>query len=205
MRIRLLVPAVLAAIVCVATGSAAARPLAAPTITGFSPKSGWIGTKVTITGTNLAGASVTFNNVGAGTVTVNKWGNALVATVGDETQPCVCPIVVTTPGGMVRSAANFTVAQIRPVVHRVVKPIVNGFRPVRGKPGTHVTVTGNNFAGAIAVKVGGVTVRGFTVPTATKIRLTIPAGARSGRISVKTRLGVGISATRFVVLPHHQL
>jgi hypothetical protein len=204
MRVRLLVPAALVAAVCIAPGSAGARHLAAPTITNFSPKSGWIGTKVTITGTNLAGASVTFNNVGAGVVKVNKWGNALVATVGDETQPGVAPIVVTTPGGIATSTIDFTVAQTKPPVGHSVKPVIAGFRPLRGRTGAHVVVTGNNFAGATAVKVGGVKAS-FTVPTGTTIKLTVPRGAKSGPISVKTRLGTGVSALPFAVMPRTQL
>ncbi len=74
-----------------------------PTITGFTPSSGSTGTVVTITGTNLLGATeVTFNGK-AGTVT----------TVGQTEITAQVPpgattghVRVTTPSGSVTSAAN---------------------------------------------------------------------------------------------------
>src|SRR5581483_7547022 len=48
-------------------------PPATPTITRFSPSSGAVGTRVTITGTNLQGVtSVTFNGVRATNASVNS-------------------------------------------------------------------------------------------------------------------------------------
>lgn len=175
--------ALLAGLSVALVSGAAAHGLAAPTIGKFSPRSGGIGSKVTISGTNLAGASVSFSNSVAGSVTVNKWGDSIVATVGQETPSGPGFITVTTPGGVAKSTLTFTVT---PGSHGQaqtgVRPQIVGFSPMRGKPGTKVTLTGKNFAGATMVKVGGVRAT-FVVPTATKLRLTVPAHAASGKIT----------------------
>jgi hypothetical protein len=79
----------------------------APTVTGFSPASGAVGTSVTITGTALTGATkVTFGGVAATQFTVNSV-TQITATV--PTGAITGKIGVTTPGGSGMSATNFTV------------------------------------------------------------------------------------------------
>jgi hypothetical protein len=79
---------------------------AVPTITSFTPTAGPVGTTVTITGTNLTGAtSVKFNGVSA-TITSNTATQIVTKVpVGATTGP----ITVTTPSGTATSATNFTV------------------------------------------------------------------------------------------------
>ena len=86
--------------------SAADCLTAAPTITKFTPKSGPVGTVVTIKGTNLSGATkVTFNGVKAtitsDTATKIKVKVPMGATTGK--------IQVKTPGGKVKTATAFMV------------------------------------------------------------------------------------------------
>jgi uncharacterized repeat protein (TIGR03803 family) len=77
-----------------------------PTITGFSPPSGPVGTPVTITGTGLMQTTkVTFNNTVA-TFTVNS-DTQVTATV--PTGATTGKIEITTPGGTAKSATSFTV------------------------------------------------------------------------------------------------
>jgi hypothetical protein len=79
---------------------------AAPTITSFTPTAGPVGTTVTITGTNLTGAtSVKFNGVSA-TITSNT-ATQIVTKV--PTGATTGPITVTTDSGTATSATNFTV------------------------------------------------------------------------------------------------
>jgi hypothetical protein len=77
-----------------------------PQISSFSPSSGQTGASVTITGTNLTGATaVTFDHVAA-SYTVSS-GTEITATV-----PCGAatgPIQVATPGGLAASKTDFTV------------------------------------------------------------------------------------------------
>jgi hypothetical protein len=80
-----------------------------PTITGFTPTSGPVGTAVTVTGKNLSGATrVTFNGLPAATFT------ALSATQIRATVPkgrTGGRIVVSTPGGSCTSAGSFTLTR----------------------------------------------------------------------------------------------
>jgi hypothetical protein len=77
-----------------------------PVVKSFTPTSGPPGTAVTVTGTNLLGATkVTFGGV-AGSFIVNS-DTQITATV--PTTGKTGKIAVTTPGGTATSAASFTV------------------------------------------------------------------------------------------------
>ena len=77
-----------------------------PTISGFSPNSGPVGTSVTINGSNFTGAgSVKFNGTSA-TFTINS-ASKITATV--PSGATTGKISVTTPGGTATSSASFTV------------------------------------------------------------------------------------------------
>src|SRR6266511_3924968 len=79
---------------------------AAPTITSFTPTAGPVGTSVTITGTNLSGAtSVKFNGVSV-TITSNTATQIVTKVPAGATTG---KITVTTAGGTATSATNFTV------------------------------------------------------------------------------------------------
>lgn len=85
---------------------AASETAPAPTITSFSPPSGPVGTKVTITGTNLSGATkVTFN----GTAAIIKSDTATTIVVHVPTGATTGKIKVKTPSGTAKSATKFTV------------------------------------------------------------------------------------------------
>jgi hypothetical protein len=102
-------------------------------------------------------------------------------------------VTVTTPGGSATSAADFVV--IRP-------PTVTGFTPARGTSGTVVTISGTNLGSAIAVAFGGgVDAGAITVLSSTSIRVRLPAGALTGRITVVNDAGTAQSAGTFVVVP----
>jgi outer membrane protein assembly factor BamB len=104
-----------------------------PVITKFNPKSGIVGTEVTITGTGLAGAtSVTFNGTPDSTFIVDS-ATKIAAHVpfGATTGP----ISVTTPVGTATSAANFTV---------IASPAI-GLTPTAGPPGSSISVAGSGF------------------------------------------------------------
>ena len=78
-----------------------------PTITGFSPTSGAIGTTVTITGTNLRGATaVSFNATQTSSYSIES--NTQITAAAPE-GATTGPISVTTRGGTATSTEHFTV------------------------------------------------------------------------------------------------
>ncbi|HNC46658.1 MAG TPA: IPT/TIG domain-containing protein, partial [Acidobacteriota bacterium] len=115
-----------------------------PTITSFTPTTGPPGTQVTITGTNLTGATeVSFNTTSVGTnFTV------VSATQINTTVPVGAtggPIKVKTPSGEATSPQSFIVTSGAP-------PTISSFSPAMGPVGTVVTIEGNNFVGTTSVR-----------------------------------------------------
>jgi hypothetical protein len=103
-----------------------------PTITGFTPAFGPVGTSVKIMGTNFSGtvsgatfttSSVKFNTTTATTFHVDS-ASQITATV--PTGATTGKISVTTPGGTATSAANFTVSTVhsRSVTLRLKRHLV---------------------------------------------------------------------------------
>ncbi len=60
--------------------------------------------------------------------------------------------------------------------------------PASGKVGTTVTILGNNLTGSTSVTFNG-TAATFTVVSSTEIKTTIPSGATTGKVKVKTPHG----------------
>ncbi len=94
--------------------------LVPPTLTGFSPSAGPVGTTVTLTGTNLGSTTaITFNGVPAAFVVVSLLQLTATVPAGATTGS----IVVTTPSGSAISAMPFTV---------LVPPTLTITSPVNG-------------------------------------------------------------------------
>jgi len=162
---------------------------AAPTITSFAPTSGVVGASVTITGTNLAGATTVSFNGTAATFTVNSATQITAAVPSGATTG---KISLTAPGGTVTSSGNFTVS--------AAAPTISSFTPTSGATGTSVAITGTNLAGASALSFNG-TPATFTVQSATQIATSVPAGATTGSILVTTPGGSAASPSAFTVTP----
>src|SRR6266571_1922050 len=130
--------------------------VAAPTITGFTPASGPVGTAVTITGTNFdpvaSNNEVKFNGVLA-TVT-SASATSLTATV--PSGATTGSITVTTRGGTATSATNFTVITQPP-------PTITGLSPSSGRVGDQITISGTNFINVSSVAFNGVPATTFSV------------------------------------------
>ena len=99
-------------------------------------------------------------------------------------------VTVTTPSGTLTGIHGFFVV-----------PVITGIAPTSGPVGTQVTITGSGFVGATAVKFGGVKATSFTVNSGTTITATVPAGAKSGKVSVTTAGGSISSKAVFTVTP----
>ena len=118
------------------------------TITNFTPTSGGAGTVVTITGTNLAGASnVSFGAFAASNVVVSPNGTSITATVG--AQGGTGSISLQTPAGFVSSSTNFTFTP--------PPPSITSVSPVTARAGevTTFTIQGANLLGITSADLAG--------------------------------------------------
>ncbi len=70
--------------------------------------------------------------------------------------------------------------------------------PLRGLAGTSVNIVGNGLTGSSSVTFNGVEAA-FTVESDTSIKATVPAGAKTGKVSVVTPSGTLNSNPQFVV------
>jgi hypothetical protein len=163
-------------------------PHVAPTISSFTPTSGITGSKVTITGTYLSGASsVKFGSIAASAFTVYS-ATQIGVTVPNGA--AAGPISVTTAAGTTTSSQSFT-----PTLS------ITGFSPAGGPPGTIVVVTGIGFTPGSTVKVNG-TAATTTYVSAGKVQATVPAAATTGRISLTNTsapVGTVLSAKTYTV------
>lgn len=166
-----------------------------PRLTSFTPATGPVATTVTLNGTNFTGvASVTFAGPAATLVSAPVISlSATQMTVLVPTNAVTGIITVTTPGGVIAGEGNFTVT-----------PRVDSFTPLLGPVGTTVTVSGQSFSGATAVRFNGVSA-GFSSVTSTQLVTVVPAGATTGPLTIVTPDGTGAGAVNFVVTANPNL
>jgi len=160
--------------------------VAAPTVTGVSPAFGPAagGTKVTITGTKLTGASaVKFGAAAASGLKVNSESSIEAVSPAGTGR---VHVTVTTSGGTTTTGAadEFSYA-----------PIVTSIGPSSGPTagGTAVTITGANLTGATAVEFGAAAATGLKVNSGSSIEAVSPAG--TGKVHVTVISAGGTSAT----------
>jgi hypothetical protein len=77
-------------------------------------------------------------------------------------------------------------------------PTITGFSPGSGPPGTVVTIKGTNLERATKVQIGATAVT-IDKDSATKLKVTVPPGATSGKMKVKTPGGTEKTVTNFNV------
>jgi hypothetical protein len=164
-------------------------------ISDFSPKTGRAGTTVTLQGTAFGATPadnvVTVSGVPATVSSASATELVLTVPTGAETGV----IAVSTANGSASSAEEFVVVSSA--------PLIAGFSPSIGTPGTVVTVTGSNFeavAGQNAVSVNA-TPAPVTTATETELTLSIPTGAASGHFTIVTPNGIAVSTDDFIVPP----
>jgi uncharacterized repeat protein (TIGR03803 family) len=145
------------------------------------------GSTVEILGQDLTGTTeVTFNGTSASFKDVsNTFLTAIVpggATLG--------PIKVTSPKGVLTSKTAFRVL-----------PHITGFTPSSGPTGTSVTINGTGFIQTATVNFKNIAAAEFTVVSDIEITATVPTGAKTGPITIKTKSGTTTSSQVFTVTP----
>ncbi|MFN9999355.1 MAG: IPT/TIG domain-containing protein, partial [bacterium] len=142
----------------------------APVISSFNPTSAGLGTAITITGSNLTGATsvilggtpvTSFTVVSSSTITAIV-GNGSTGSVG-----------VTSAGGSA-SLSGFTF---------IPAPVISSINPTTAGLGTSITITGNNLTGATSVSLGGTPVTSFTVVSSSTITAIVGNGS-TGSVGV---------------------
>jgi hypothetical protein len=169
-------------------------PPAPPTITGFTPTSGPVGTQITITGTDFALASSV--TIGGKPAVYQQVATGILAVV--PAGAVTGKVTVSTPlGGTGTSTTVFTVTAAPPPNPT---PTVTAFTPASGGVGTTVTVIGTNLAGSTAVTVNGTPGTSVVVTSGTQLTFVVGAGSTTGRIRVQAPGGIATSATNFTVV-----
>jgi YD repeat-containing protein len=158
----------------------------------FTPDKGPVGSSVTIFGTGFSTTpgnnTVKFNGTTATVTSSSATQISTTVPVGATTGL----ISVTTAAGTASSSVPFTVGSDA--------PIITSFTPNIGVAGTIVNLSGSNFdttPSGNRVAFNG-TRSVVTAATATSITTSVPAGARSGRISDTTATGTGTSNDYFL-------
>lgn len=162
----------------------------APTVTAVSPNTCTTagGTTITISGTNLTGATAV--NFGAATATpTNVTATSLQAVCPAVATAGTVSVRVTTPGGTSADTAqdDFT--------YTVGVPTVTDLDPAGGpvSGGTTVTVTGTGFVNVTAVTFGGVPGTAINVTNSTTLTVVSP-GHAAGTVDVLVVTAQGTSA-----------
>jgi len=164
----------------------------APSVGGFSPASGAVGTAVQLSGKGFTGATaVRFYGTSASYVVNSDTSITTRVPAGATSGPIT---VVSPTAGDITSSASFDVtASTTPTA-----PTFYGTSPTSGSVGAAVSIGGSGFTGATAVRFNG-TSADFTVSSDTLIATHVPAGATTGPITVVTPKGTVTSTGNFTV------
>jgi len=161
----------------------------------FAPKSGPVGSPVTVQGTGFSATpsqdTVKFNGTLA-TVTSATTTQLQVTVPAGATSGTIS---VTTPNGTATSTATFTVAA------NSGTPTITSFSPGSGIAGSAVSLTGTNFDAYPVIDPLQLNVTPATniSSTATTISTTVPAATASGHFSLLTPHGQATSLQDFYV------
>ena len=171
-------------------GSPPFTVMAAPTLTGFSPASGAVGTVVTLTGSGFAGStSVRFGSEYANVTVVSA--TQLTAIVPPRASSG--PLHVSVAGQSLTSPEGFTVLG-------GTVPTLTRFSPTSGEAGIQVTLDGSFFTGVSRVEFNGVPATSVSLTSDGRLSVFVPSGASTGPLRVVTNAGAVTSSTPFTVL-----
>jgi hypothetical protein len=94
------------------------------------------------------------------------------------------------------------VSEVRGVtVNSDLPPVITAVSAPSGAPGAAVVISGRNFLGAVRVSFNGVAASGTINANGTEITVTVPPGATSGPLVVRTLVGAATAVASFTVTP----
>lgn len=165
--------------------------IVSPTITGFTPAAGKIGTEVTVTGTKFSASvganKVYFNGVLAQVLAADE--NTLLVSVpaGSGTGK----LQVVTPQAGASSVNLFTVYQA---------PVLHSFSPLDGVVGSKVILQGDYLSSELVDRVllGDLVCELVSIDNHA-VTIKVPAGAATGTFTVQTKGGEALSQAPFQV------
>jgi len=156
----------------------------APTVTGVSPASAPAGATVTVSGTNLAGAtSVSFAGTPATVVSDTSVSITVTVPVGASDGT----ISVSTPDGTGSGSTVFHLA-----------PSITSLAPTSAARGGTVTLLGSGLATVKKVTVGGKRAS-ITSESATQVVFVVPAKASTGSVVVSGKYGTATAGSVLTV------
>lgn len=168
-----------------------------PTITDISPKSGTVGTEVTITGTNFS--TVADEN----TIKVNdtavavKSSSTTTITIDIPADATSGQITVEVNGIIATSSDSFTIEETPDTA-----PTISSFSPTSAAVGAEITITGTNFSTDVSkniVEFNG-TVATVKSATLTELKVEVPASTTSGKIKVTVEGNIALSTDDFAII-----
>ncbi len=162
--------------------------VSAPFVDSFSPVAAAVNSAVSLRGLNLFDVSrVTFNGVlSEFYVVFSDTAMQAIVPVGATTGK----IAVTNPLGTGYSGSNFKVKQA---------PLISGFSPLKGPPGTPVEISGMDFLDVTAVSFGTVPTDSFTIKSDSILVTHVPPQAEMNPIYITNPLGKTASEEDFIV------
>ena len=174
--------------------------VAAPAVTAVTPNHGpeGGGTTVTITGTNLTGATgVSFGGTPAASFSVDS-ATQITADTPASADGTV-NVTVTNPYGTSAIGASDQYTYDEPA------PSITSLSPTTGPAAgaTVVTITGTDLLGTTAAAFGSVAATGVTVVSDTQVQATAPAGTGTVDATVTTPAGTSITTAsdRYTYIP----
>lgn len=151
-----------------------------------------VGGSVLIYGQNFySGMTATFDSLQSPLVHVISPTQALVY-VPQNAPTTKATLTITSPGG---SATFLTPLQL------LQPPRIDGATPLRGGPGTFVTITGANFVAPLSVHFGGITSDSVVVVSDKEVRASVSRQGATGNITLRTDAGLTTGHLYFFIPP----
>jgi hypothetical protein len=168
---------------------------ALPVVTDLSPAGGPAagGTSVTIIGANFTGATAVHFGANNATNVVVHASNTITATAPAGAPGSTVQVTVTTPAGTSSTAGTANDYTYNPLMGPAVGDLFPSHGPAGG--GNQVTIIGNNFSNATAVRFGSNMATSIVVVNSTKITANAPAGLAGTTVDVTVTAQGGTSPT----------